>query len=85
MFTQACRWGWRDSNPAQWAEPPSIPNVAPVVPTPDEVRRLIEAAGRSQAAGVRPGDPRRGHDRAAAGRAVCASSDDGMSTGIEDC
>jgi hypothetical protein len=18
MFTQACRWGWRDSNPAQW-------------------------------------------------------------------
>ena len=48
MFTQACRWGWRDSNPAQWAEPPSIPNVAPVVPTPDEVRRLIEAAGRSR-------------------------------------
>ncbi|MEI2705734.1 MAG: hypothetical protein V9E89_10840 [Ilumatobacteraceae bacterium] len=31
MFTQACRWGWRDSNPAQWAEPPSIPNVEPVV------------------------------------------------------
>ena len=48
MFTQACRWGWRDSNPAQWAEPPSIPNVSPVVPTPDEVRRLIEAAGRSR-------------------------------------
>ena len=48
MFTQACRWGWRDTNPAQWAEPPSIPNVAPVVPTPDEVRRLIEAAGRSR-------------------------------------
>ena len=48
MFTQACRWGWRDSNPAQWAEPPSIPNVAPVVPTPDEVRRLIEAAGQSR-------------------------------------
>ena len=19
MFTQACRWGWRESNPAQWA------------------------------------------------------------------
>ena len=48
MFTQACRWGWRDTNPAQWAEPPSIPNVAPVVPTPDEVRRLIEAADRSR-------------------------------------
>ena len=73
MFTQACRWGWRDTNPAQWAEPPSIPNVAPVVPTPDEVRRLIAAAEQSQAAGVRPGDPRRRHDRAAAGRAVCAA------------
>ena len=48
MFTQACRWGWRDTNPAQWAEPPSIPNVAPVVPTPDDVRRLIEAAERSR-------------------------------------
>ena len=48
MFTQACRWGWRDTNPAQWAEPPSIPNVAPVVPTPDEVRRLIEAAEQSR-------------------------------------
>ena len=48
MFTQACRWGWRDTNPAQWAEPPSLPNVAPVVPTPDEVRRLIEAAEQSR-------------------------------------
>jgi integrase len=48
MFTQACRWGWRDTNPAQWAEPPSIPNVAPVVPTPDDVRRLIEAAEQSR-------------------------------------
>jgi site-specific recombinase XerD len=35
MFTQACRWGWRESNPAQWAEPRAIPHVAPVVPTPD--------------------------------------------------
>jgi integrase len=48
MFTQSCRWGWRDTNPAQWAEPPSIPNVAPVVPTPDDVRRLISAAERSR-------------------------------------
>ena len=48
MFTQACRWGWRDTNPAQWAEPPSIPNVAPVVPTPDDVRRLIAAAEQSR-------------------------------------
>ena len=48
MFTQACRWGWRDSNPAQWADPPSIPNRAPVVPTPDEVIALIEEAERSR-------------------------------------
>jgi integrase len=48
MFTQACRWGWRDTNPAQWAEPPSIPNTAPVVPTPEEVRALIDEAERSR-------------------------------------
>lgn len=48
MFTQACRWGWRDSNPAQWADPPSIPNAAPVVPTPEEVKTLIEAAEESR-------------------------------------
>ena len=48
MFSQACRWGWRESNPAQWAEPPSIPNNAPVVPTPEEVRALIEAAEQSR-------------------------------------
>jgi integrase len=45
MFTQACRWGWRDSNPAQWAEPPAIPNTEPSVPTPEEVRALIDEAG----------------------------------------
>jgi len=48
MFTQACRWGWRDSNPAQWAEPPSLPNTMPVVPTPDDVRKLIDAAEQSK-------------------------------------
>lgn len=48
MFTQACRWGWRDSNPAQWADPPSIPNIAPVVPTPEEVRALIDEAERGK-------------------------------------
>ncbi len=48
MFTQSCRWGWRDSNPAQWAEPPSIPNDAPIVPTPEEVMTLIEGARASR-------------------------------------
>jgi hypothetical protein len=40
MFAQACRWGWRDSNPAQWAGPPPVPNTAPVAPTLQEVRTL---------------------------------------------
>jgi integrase len=48
MMTQACRWGWRDSNPAQWADPPSIPNDAPVVPTPGEIMALIDAAHASR-------------------------------------
>ena len=48
MMTQACRWGWRSSNPAQWAEPPAQPNVAPIVPTPEEVVRLIDAATESR-------------------------------------
>ena len=48
VFTQACRWGWRDSNPAQWAEPPSRPNTAPVVATPAEIRALIDAAEQSR-------------------------------------
>lgn len=48
MFTQACRWGWRDSNPAQWADPPSIPNRAPVVPEPADVIALIEESERSR-------------------------------------
>ena len=48
MMTQACRWGWRDSNPAQWADPPSIPNDAPVVPTPAEIMALIDAAHASR-------------------------------------
>ena len=48
MFTQSCRWGWRDSNPAQWAEPPAIPNPTPIVPTPAEVVALVEEAVRSK-------------------------------------
>jgi integrase len=48
MLTHACRWGWRESNPAQWAEPPSIPNKEPTVPTPEEVRALISEAERGK-------------------------------------
>ncbi|MFN3215294.1 MAG: tyrosine-type recombinase/integrase [Acidimicrobiales bacterium] len=48
MFTQACRWGWRESSPAQWADPPAIPNTEPTVPTPEEVRALIDEAERGK-------------------------------------
>lgn len=48
MMTQACRWGWRDSNPAQWAETPPRGDRLPVVPTPDEIRQLIAAASDSK-------------------------------------
>jgi integrase len=46
MFTQACRWGWRDTNPAQWAEPPQAEHLVPVVPT--EVMALIDEANSSR-------------------------------------
>ncbi len=48
MFTQACRWGWRESNPAQWAEPPALSNVTPVVATPTEIKALLDAAEESR-------------------------------------
>ena len=48
MMTQACRWGWRDSNPAQWAEPPPIRVRSPEVPTPSEAALLIDAAAKSR-------------------------------------
>jgi integrase len=48
MLTQACRWGWRDSNPAQWAEPPARSNNAPVVPTPEQVKKLVDEGLRSR-------------------------------------
>jgi integrase len=48
MLTQACRWGWRDDNPARWVEKPSRDDVVPIVPTPEEVRALIDAARQSK-------------------------------------
>lgn len=48
MLTQACRWGWRDSNPAYWVEKPAVDAKVPIVPTPDDVRELIEAAQASR-------------------------------------
>ena len=48
MMSQACRWGWRDTNPAEWAEPGPLEDVVPVVPTPAEVVALIEEARRSR-------------------------------------
>ena len=48
MMSQACRWGWRDSNPAEWAEPPPLEVRIPTVPTPADVVRLIEGARSSR-------------------------------------
>ena len=48
MMGQACRWGWREDNPAEWAEPPPLGNAVPVVPTPEEVALLTEAARKSR-------------------------------------
>jgi integrase len=48
MMSQACRWGWLRSNPAEWADPPAIPETVPTAPTPQEVLRLIEGAERSK-------------------------------------
>jgi integrase len=48
MFTQACRWGWRDTNPAQYAEPPALPNEPPTVPTPEEVMKILDEARESR-------------------------------------
>ncbi len=48
MFTQACRWGWRETNPAQWAEPPALSNVTPVAATPAEIKSLLDAAEESR-------------------------------------
>lgn len=48
MMTQACRWGWLGANPAQWAEPPPLLNDAPIVPTPEELDRLIRSAAASR-------------------------------------
>ncbi len=74
MFTQACRWGWRDSNPAQWAEPPSIPNHR----TGRADARASAGADRRSRARQAPrdgsSDPRRRHHRAAASRTVRATA-----------
>jgi len=48
MMTQACRWGWRDSNPAQWADPPPARNEIPIVPTVEEIQQLVKAAENSK-------------------------------------
>jgi integrase len=48
MMSQACRWGLRSENPATWASVPMGESAPVVVPTPEEVLRLIEAARESR-------------------------------------
>jgi len=43
-FTQAVRWQWIARNPAVDARPPSTRRAPIRVPSPDEMRRLIDAA-----------------------------------------
>jgi integrase len=45
-LNQAVKWGWITSNPAAAATPPRARREALEVPSPEELRRLIEAAGR---------------------------------------
>ncbi len=47
MMSQACRWGLRNDNPATWATVPLGEAKEVVVPKPEEVLRLIEAAKAS--------------------------------------
>lgn len=47
-FSQAMVWGWVESHPVkEKVRAPSIQNKRPTIPTVDEVRRLLEAAQRS--------------------------------------
>ena len=48
MMSQACRWGWRDTNPAQWASKPQRRKKRPKAPTPTEVIALINEAKKSR-------------------------------------
>lgn len=48
MLTQACRWGWRESNPARWATRPPVRRKRPTAPTPEEVMKLVGAARESK-------------------------------------
>lgn len=48
MMSQPCRWGLRNDNPATWATVPTGQASPVVVPKPEEVLRLIEAARQSK-------------------------------------
>lgn len=48
MLSQACRWGWRENNPALWVEKPAVDSLVPIVPTPEEVQILVDAAQQSK-------------------------------------
>lgn len=45
-FSQAARWEWIDKDPTKLVRAPSLQNKRPVIPTVDEVTRLLDAAGR---------------------------------------
>lgn len=46
-FSQAMRWEWIDKDPTKLVRAPSIPNRRPLIPTVDEVVRVLRAAEES--------------------------------------
>lgn len=48
FYAQAIKWGWATTNPAQGATPPAEPRGVKPVPTPDQIRRLLDIAAGNQ-------------------------------------
>lgn len=46
-FSQAMRWEWIDKDPTKLVRAPALANKRPIIPTVDDVRRLLDAAKQS--------------------------------------
>ena len=44
IFNQAVKWGWASSNPASLASPPKLKSKQVIIPSVDQVIKLIESA-----------------------------------------
>jgi integrase len=52
-FKRAQRWGWIVANPVTAADPPTEPATHLTVPNPEDVRRLLDAAGTTLGCALR--------------------------------